>query len=237
MSGLNILGLVLARAGSKGLPGKNLMRVRGRSLLERAIASARESRHVTRVVLTTEDAGYAEAGRAAGAEVPFLRPPELATDTAGTWDVVRHAVGWLETEEGWSADIIVLLQPTTPFRRGHHIDAVVDRVLAGHDSAMTVREVDYPPQWMMRMDDDGHLSDLITHLPRPKRRQDAVKVYQPNGLVYVLRRGLLDRAVPVPGPETVGVPMGFEESVNIDDAWQFDLAVVMAERLEGRENG
>lgn len=236
MGSLNILGLVLARAGSKGLPGKNLMRIRGRSLLERAIGSARESRHINRVLLTTEDAGYAEVGRAAGAEVPFLRPPELATDTAGTWDVVRHAVHWLEAEDHWPVDVIVLLQPTTPFRRGHHIDAVVDQVLAGTDTAMTVREVDYPPQWMMRMDEGGRLFPLITDLPRPKRRQDAVKVYQPNGLVYVLRRPILDRAVPVPGPETVGVPMGFEESVNIDDAWQFDLATVMAERLEG-DNG
>ena len=142
----NILGVVPARAGSKGIPRKNLLTLGGKTLLELAIESARESRLLTRTIISTEDEELAEVARASGAEVPFLRPAELASDTASVWSATRHAVSYLAEREGWEADAAVILQPTTPFRRGEHIDATIQVLLdTGAESAMTVREVEYPP--------------------------------------------------------------------------------------------
>ncbi|MEK9753628.1 MAG: acylneuraminate cytidylyltransferase family protein [Rhodospirillaceae bacterium] len=225
---MNILGVIPARAGSKGVPGKNLIEIGGRSLIERAVASALESERLSRVLFTTEDAGYRDIALKAGAEAPFLRPAELATDTAGTWDVMRHAVNWLEENEGWSTDYLVVLQPTTPFRTGAHIDATIALVLdEGAEAALSIREVDYPPQWMMLRESNGRMKPLIEGGPKVSRRQDAATVYQPNGLVYVLPRARLDHADPIMVTDKRGYIMDFADSINIDDPWQVDLARII----------
>ena len=224
----NILGVVPARAGSKGIPRKNLLTLGGKTLLELAIESARESRLLTRTIVSTEDEELAEVARECGAEVPFLRPSELASDTASVWSAMRHAVAYLAEREGWKADTAVILQPTTPFRRGEHIDATVQVLLdTGAESAMTVREVDYPPHWMLRMDNEGRLSRLIDDSHDYSRRQDTPKVYQPAGMVYAVRNGVLGRANMYSTEYARGVPVSFEDSVNIDEWWQYRLAQLL----------
>lgn len=224
------LGIILARAGSKGVPGKNLLRLGGVSLLGLAIRSARESQLLTRTIVSTEDPKLAEEALSHAAEVPFRRPAELATDTAGSWDVVRHAVCWLEQEEAWHPDVVVLLQPTTPFRRGRHIDAVLELLHeTGAPACITVREVDYPPQWMLRREPDGRIRPFLEGV-RPTRRQDAERIYQPNGLVFAVRGERLEAKNPVETEETQSVLMEMEESVNIDDPWQWALAQALHER-------
>lgn len=229
--GTKVVGIVLARAGSKGLPGKNMLPLGGRSLIEIAVASALEARLVDRVLFSTEDEGYANVAQQAGAEAPFLRPPALATDTASTWDVIRHAAAWLELEDGWTPDILVVLQPNTPFRRGSHIDATIEPILSGvAKSAMTVREVDYPPEWMFHLDAEGRMSPLLPGTAKLSRRQDARPTFQPNGLVYALRRELLANQPPMPDADTRAIVMDFADSINIDGQWHYDLTRVFWDR-------
>ncbi|MFN4297161.1 MAG: cytidylyltransferase domain-containing protein [Brevundimonas sp.] len=122
MSRSRVLGLIPARGGSKRLPGKNLMKLHGRSLLQRAIDAGHEARGINRLIVSTDDPAIAEAARAGGAEVPFLRPAELATDEASSLDVVRHAMEWADQDEPGAFSHLVLLQPTSPLRTAQDID-------------------------------------------------------------------------------------------------------------------
>jgi len=221
----NVLAVIPARAGSKGLPGKNAMRLGKLSMIELAIGSSLESRLVKRTVFSSECEEYCSIARNAGAEVPFLRPIDLSGDSSSTWGVMRHAVDWVESGGNWSVDVLVILQPTTPFRRGLHIDQTLQLMLdSGASSSMTVREADYPPEWMLTMDQNRNLTRLIQDTPRPSRRQDSQPAYRPNGLVYALRRANLNLDLPIPTADTKGFEMAFEDSVNIDTRWDWELA-------------
>src|SRR2546422_3487765 len=118
-------GVIPARGGSKGLPGKNLRKLGALSLIGQAVASARESALLGRFIVSTDSPEIAEEARRNGVEVPFLRPAELATDQAGMLPVLQHAVRWLEASAGVRPELIVTLQPTSPFRTGALIDATI----------------------------------------------------------------------------------------------------------------
>src|SRR5262245_66458941 len=139
-----VFGVIPARGGSKGLPGKNL-RVLGKlSLIGHAVASSRESSRLTRFIVSTDSPELADEARRHGAEVPFQRPAELASDQAGMVPVLQHAVRWLEST-GARPDLVVTLQPTSPFRTGDDIDRTVDKALdTSCDSETTVTEARYP---------------------------------------------------------------------------------------------
>ena len=227
-----VLGVIPARGGSKGLPGKNL-RILGRlSLLGHAIASAREAARLTRVVVSTDSPALADEARRWSAEVPFLRPTELATDEAGMVPVLQHAVRWLESSAGARPDLIVTLQPTSPFRTGGDIDETVAKLLeTGADSAQTVTEATYHPFFMKTLDGDRTVP-LFPEGHKYVRRQDAPPVYQPSGAVYVTRYEVLMHEGRVLGADNRAVVKGFEPSVNIDTEWDFLLAELLLR--EGR---
>src|SRR5215468_5734520 len=194
-----VFGVIPARGGSKGLPGKNL-RVLGKlSLIGHAVASSRESSRLTRFIVSTDSPELADEARRHGAEVPFQRPAELASDQAGMVPVLQHAVRWLEST-GARPDLVVTLQPTSPFRTGDDIDRTVAKVLdTGADSAQTVTEAGYHPFFMKTLVADGH---------KYVRRQDAPPVYQPSGAVYVTRRDVLMNEARVLGVDNRGIVQG-----------------------------
>ena len=147
------IALIPARGGSKGIHRKNIKLFNSKPLIYWSIQAALNSDYIDRVIVSTEDEEIAEIAESFSAEVPFLRPKELATDKASSFSVLDHAVQWLSKYENWVPDIIVLLQPTTPFRRGYHIDGVIKLLLDTEaDAAITVRKPDYPPYWMLEMD-------------------------------------------------------------------------------------
>jgi CMP-N-acetylneuraminic acid synthetase len=190
-----VLALIPARGGSKGLPGKNLRPLAGRSLVARAVDVARQSGIVDRVVVSTDAEDIAAEGRRAGAEVPFVRPAALASDDAPMLPVVQHAVGALE-EAGWMPDIVVLLQPTSPLRRPDHVrDAVARLCESGADSVVSVIELPRPfsPDCVMRIE-DGRLINFLPDGAVVTRRQDARPAFVRDGTVYVCwRRTLVER--------------------------------------------
>jgi CMP-N,N'-diacetyllegionaminic acid synthase len=225
-----VFGVIPARGGSKGLPGKNLKTLGRLPLIGHAVASAREARRLTRFIVSTDSAAIADEARRHGAEVPFVRPAELASDQAGMVPVLQHAVRWLEAGGGPRPDLIVTLQPTSPFRVGADIDVTIAKVVeTGAESAQTIVEASYHPFFMKTLDGDRTVAlfpDGHTYV----RRQDAPPVYQPSGAVYVTRYDLLMRDGHVLGKDNRGIVMGFEASVNVDTEWDFLLAELILSR-------
>ena len=230
-AGSYAFGVIPARGGSKGLPGKNLRRLGALSLIGHAVASAREAKRLDRFIVSTDSAEIAEEARRHGAEVPFLRPPELASDQAGMLGVLQHAVRWLEST-GVRPDLVVTLQPTSPFRVGADIDRTIAKVVdTGADSAQTLSEASYHPFFMKTLDGDRTVA-LFPDGHKYLRRQDAPPVYQPSGAVYVTRYPSLMEQGHILGDDNRGVVQEFEASVNIDTEWDFMLAELILR--EGR---
>jgi CMP-N,N'-diacetyllegionaminic acid synthase len=224
-----ILGVIPARGGSKGLPGKNVKLLGGIPLIAHSIRAARGSRRLDDVVVSTDDPAIADAAREAGARVPSLRPAELATDRIPVWPAVRHAVTQWEAGGGGRVDVAVLLQPTSPLRTSADIDACVSRLL-DEDAEMcvsVVRPHDSPYFNMVEITPDATpFARACSPLMRDaSRRQDAPAVYALNGAVYAVRRDVLETLENQFRLERLVVSeMARERSVDIDTLEDFELA-------------
>jgi CMP-N-acetylneuraminic acid synthetase len=235
---LNVLGLVTARGGSKGLPGKNLRPLAGKPLMAYTIEAARASGSFDRVVLSTDDAGIAAAGRACGCDVPFIRPPELARDETPHLPVVQHAVRWLEEREGYRPDAVMILQPTSPLRRPEDIrEAVALLERSGADSVVGVCPVpdhDHPMR-TVSIDASGLATLFVTGEPlgsRINRRQDMPQAWTMNGAIYLLRASLLSAAEPsLYGARTAAYVMSAAFGISIDSLADWAAAERALEEL------
>lgn len=189
INGKRVLALVPARSGSKGLPHKNVRLLRGRPLLTWPISAAKASRHVDRVVISTDSPEYAELGRQAGGDAPFLRPAALASDSAPSIDFILHAIDELEAA-GDSYDYLVLLEPTSPLTDGDDVDAALAALDARLDEADAIvgvtAMVSTHPAFAVRLDAQGLIQPYAAasfgQLPR---RQDAEPLYNLEGSLYV----------------------------------------------------
>ncbi|MEO1750163.1 acylneuraminate cytidylyltransferase family protein [Thiofaba sp. EF100] len=216
----NILALIPARGGSKGLPGKNILPLAGKPLIQWSIEAAHGSRFMTRVVVSSDDPAILAVARAAGAETPFVRPAELAQDDTPSMDVVLHALDQLPP-----VDWVVLLQPTSPLRSAEDIDQAIARCLeTGAPACVSVSESPALPWWMFRVDATGRLVPFLDAAQRPQRRQEAPTLYTLNGAVYVARVEWLRKTRSFLSEETVAHVMPAERSVDIDTALDFRLA-------------
>jgi N-acylneuraminate cytidylyltransferase len=160
---MQTLAIIPARGGSKSIPRKNVLPLGGHPLLAYSIAAGLQARGVDRVLVSTDDEEIADVARRYGAEVPFLRPAALAQDDTPDLPVFRHALEWLEAEEGYWPDLVVQLRPTSPLRRRTHIEAAID-LLSTSPDADSVRSVIVPfqnPYKMWRIGDDGFLAPLL----------------------------------------------------------------------------
>lgn len=219
---MRVLGLVPARGGSKGLPGKNTRPLHGRPLLAWAVSAAQASGVIGRVVLSTDSEAIAEVGRASGLEVPFLRPGELAADETPMLPVIEHAVAHL-ANGGWEADIVVLLQPTSPLRTAAHIRRSVELLQeTGADSVVSVVELPrhLSPDYVMRVE-DGRLVPFLPEGARVTRRQDARVACVRDGTVYTFWRRTLAEQQSIYGRDCRPMVVPASESLTIDgpDDW------------------
>jgi CMP-N-acetylneuraminic acid synthetase len=234
---MKVLGLITARGGSKGIPRKNLRALCGKPLLNYTCEAALAAK-LDRVVLSTDDAEIREVGVNAGVEVPFLRPAELAAAEAGSFGVVEHALGWLN-EHGWFADIVVLLQPTSPLRRSEHIDHTLSVLLqSGADAAVTIVKLphNYSPFSIMQVGVDGILENWWQSRVDfdPLRRQDHPALVARNGpAVLAVRTEALRREQVLYCKRMVGVEMSLLDSIDIDG----EPDLIMAEALLMRHRG
>lgn len=220
---MRILGLITARGGSKRLPGKNVIELGGKPLLAWSILVAKQCDLLARVVVSTDSEEIAAVGRAFGAEVPFIRPRELAGDTAPHLDVLQHALAWFR-DRGETFDLLMLLQPTSPFRSLEHLEACV-AVAAAHPgcAVKTVVRTTHP-EFCRRVNQDGVLEPILNAKSQGYlRSQDFEPAYTPNGAVYlwptdVITGGNID-SVP-----TRAVEMNTMHSVDIDSLEDLEIA-------------
>jgi CMP-N,N'-diacetyllegionaminic acid synthase len=220
---VDVVALIPARGGSKGIPRKNLAPLAGRPLLAWTIDAALGSRAVTRTVVSTEDDEIAAAARELGAEV-LARPPELAADETPMQPVIVHALDELEAPE-----VLVLLQPTSPLRRAEHVDEAVDLLLAtGADSVVSVVEVPhrYRPGSLMALDGDRLVRLADDHAAT---RQEKPLVYARNGpAVLALRPGRI--GADLYGGDCRPYVMGPRESLDVDEPFDLELAELLLAR-------
>lgn len=220
---MTTLALVPARGGSKGLPGKNLALVGGRSLVARAVDVALRVDRVDEVVVSSDADDILTAGRAAGAQT-HVRPAALAADTAPTMDLIRALLA-----ERPDVSVLVVLQPTSPLRAPEDVERCLD-ALAGAPAATTVSAVGHPSEWLMRI--DAHrLVPLAGWEGLARRRQEAEPVYELNGAVYTVLAAHVAAGGALVGPDTAAVVMPRERAVDVDDHLGLAVARALAERV------
>ncbi len=227
-----VLGLILARGGSKRLPGKHLRLLGGKPLIAWTVEAALAARRLDRVILSTDDAGIAAAAAASGCEVPFMRPDALASDTASSADVVRHALAAVDAVGSYRR--LVLLQPTSPLRLAEDIDGAVALAQARDlASVVGICPAETVPAHLFWHETDGRLSSVIG-APfaeiAGRRSQDCRPGYRLNGAIYVARLDWFLDGGELLGPDSVGFVMPRDRSVDIDD----EMGLVEAEMIVSR---
>ncbi len=222
---IKIVAIIPARGGSKGVPRKNIRQVAGRPLITWSILCAKASSVLDRIIVSTDDEEIAQVAKKAGAEVPFMRPASLATDTSSGMAPMEHALQWLQKHEGYEPDWLMCLQPTSPLRTPQDIDGAVE--LAREKNALSVvsvTEAKDHPLWCKRMDEEGRLESFQKASPAVTRRQDLPKVWALNGAIYLAHRQMILDEKTWYGPRTYGFEMPKERSLDIDSWWDLHLA-------------
>ena len=223
---MDAIGLIPARGGSKSVPRKNLAMVAGKPLLEWTVESARASRSLRSVTVSTDSSEIEDLATALGADV-LRRPSELAADDTPMLDVVLHALAKLDP-----CDAVVLLQPTSPLRRAEHIDGAL-RILAetGADSVVSVMHVPhrYHPSALLQLVDDRLVP--ITEGSVVSRRQDLPHLYARNGpAVLAVRSDVVRQARSLYGSDSRPYRMEPEDSVDIDEPFDLEVAELLLSR-------
>lgn len=223
------VAIIPARGGSKGIRRKNLVTIAGRTLVEHSIDHALAAATVDRVIVSTDDAEIAEVSCAAGAEVPFLRPAELAEDHVLDWPVFEHALHWLEREQAYRPENIVHLRPTAPYRQATWIDEAVTLLeqQPSADSVRSVSLVQQHPYRVFQLADDGFLDPIMKHEhPQPflLRRQDLPPFYYYNCVIDVTRRGTILDLDSMTGSRIFPYTMEPDEVLDIDTPRDLEFA-------------
>lgn len=228
-----LLAVIPARAGSKGLPGKNIRQFVGLPLIAHSVLFAKLCPEVDRVVVSTDSPEIAKVAETYGADVPFQRPSKLAQDDSPLWPALRHALQMVERSEGKPYEFLVLLDPTSPARLPEDLAGAFQRLkdTPRADGIIGVSRPDFNPIWHCVIERDGWMADLIEDGSRYNRRQDVPSVYRIHGSLYMWRSEFVRRE------ETEWRKHGhyllYEtpdiRSMSIDDARQFEQGEVLVQ--------
>ncbi len=230
INGKKILAIIPARSGSKGLPGKNIKDLCGKPLIAWSIEQALGCSLIDKLVISTDDDRIAEVAKRYGAEVPFIRPAELASDTASTIDVILHVADWFEKYENYQPAYILLLQPTSPLRIVEDIGGAIKN-LKNEDARAVVSlcETDHHPWWSNILPENGNMKNFLRPDILNKRRQDLSVFYRLNGAIYLAETVYLRECNGFLGPNTCAYKMPKNRSIDIDSAMDFKLAALLME--------
>ena len=243
---MNIIGVIPARGGSKGVPKKNIKPLAGRPLLAWTIDAARASRHITRLIVSTDSQEIADVARECGAEIPFLRPAVISGDLATDVQFLQHAIHFLKEKEGYEPDIVLRLPPTSPLRTAEHIDEGIEKLLAMPyaDSVRPITEAPKHPYKMWRIDENGiflvpFLNKEFTGFDEPQNlpRQLFPKVYVHTGAMDVMRLTTLMDQQSTSGKKVGYFFMAPDDSINIDSSIDFEIAEILMKRRLGETRG
>jgi len=219
------LALVVARGGSKGVPRKNLRIAGGQPLIAYTFLAARRSRLLDRTIISTDDAEIAAAARLYGVEVPFMRPAALAQDGSHIMDATLYALDWLDRNDGYRPEQVMLLQPTSPFRTEEDIDQAILLALERRAPAIvSVCECHRHPYLAKRIEADGRMRAFIESDFQTSLRQRLPEAYDLNGAIYLVRRDVLleERSWCPRGTHAYVMPP--ERSMDIDTLWDLHVA-------------
>lgn len=228
-----MIAIIPARGGSKGLPGKNIKMLNGKPLIQYTIDAALDSKSINRVIVSTDDQSIANVAKKAGAEVPFLRPDYLASDTASAVDVYIHATEYLRDEFGEDVSKFMVLLPTAPLRTCAHIDEAYNHFCVEKGvTLISVKESETPPSWFVTIDDYGRIKNAGFGIKEAlvSNRQVNEKYYVPNGAIYILDYYLLKDKRTYYSSDTVPYIMDRDVSIDIDTLEDFEYAEYLMTR-------
>lgn len=229
-----VLGIIPARGASKSIPRKNIAPLAGKPLIAWTIETALSANALDRVIVSTEDEEIAETALRYGAEVPFKRPLELAGDETPGIEPIIHAVSWLQLNDDYNPDYVMVLQPTSPLRSKEDIvEAITLRRVKSAEAVVSVFKAPYHPYWMKVIDENGCLKDFIDLDQEYSSRQFLPPVYALNGAIYLIKREILMERKTLFPPGAIGYEMPVERSVDIDEPWDFQVAeLLLKERMK-----
>lgn len=222
---MNVVAIIPARSGSKGIPDKNIKPLAGRPLIAYSIAAARLTKNIDRIIVSTDSEQYANIAREYGAEVPFLRPSEISTDNSTDYDFIKHALDWMLDNEGYQPQYLVHLRPTTPLREVTYIDAAL-ACIKQFDEATALRSIHEMPESAYKFFeiDKGFLKAVGTGSfdmeASNEPRQNFKKTYKGNGYVDVIKSAYVMENKKIHGDKVIAyiIPQVFE----VDTLEDFD---------------
>jgi N-acylneuraminate cytidylyltransferase len=230
---MNVLVIIPARGGSKGIPDKNIRLLHGKPLITYTIEAALKLFEPGRILVSTDSENIRTVAEKSGLNVPFLRPAELSTDTAGSYEVILHAMEMAQ-QQGINFDTVILLQPTSPFRTSQHILEAMKLYDPSLDMVVSVKESDENPYYslfeenntgFLEKSKNGHFS----------RRQDCPKVYAYNGAIYIMNAKSLEKHSIGNFKNIRKYVMNSEDSIDIDTPLDWKLAeLILTEKSTDR---
>ncbi len=228
-----VLIVIPARGGSKRLPGKNIRKLNGKPLISYAIRAAIGSKFADRIVVSTDDKKIAEVAKKYGAEVPFFRPAELASDKALPQHALGHAVKFFQENYNFKPDLIVMIQPTSPLVQSSDIDEAVKKMIdKKKNTCVSVSEKPQRPEWMYDLNKEEL---FIKNKPIVQRSQELPKLGVLNGAVYVMKyNSLMKKGILIDNSSVCLHIMPRERSVDIDELFDFELAEFLMKTNSGK---
>ncbi|MCR5591991.1 MAG: acylneuraminate cytidylyltransferase family protein [Lachnospiraceae bacterium] len=232
---MKILFVITARGGSKGVPGKNIIQLGALPLIAYKIIPTMKCRYDYRLIVSTDDEKIAEVARSYGAEVPFMRPAHLATDTASSMDVIDHAMEWIEANDESEYDILCLLEPSSPFLSATDLNNALDLMIrTDSDTMLGMKEVEVSRHFIHTLDDNGGLSQFYHEIKEMSatRRQDIESEYTMNGCIYAAKWDYLKKNHLFHSEKSVPYIMPAEKSIEIDSMIDLEFArFIVANKL------
>ncbi len=242
----HVLAVIVARGGSKSIPKKSIAPCAGNPLLFYTVKAAQGAKHITRLIISTDDEEMAETARALGVEVPFMRPKELAQDDTLDLPVFQHALEWLEKNEGYVPEVVVHLRPTTPLKKAAHIDAGIELLLKNPEaeSVRSICEPHHTPFKMYRLRDESPFLEPILREeyrdfysehaePYNMPRQKLPVIWRHSGYVDVIRPHVI-RDGSMSGSKILPLQFDKWRDVDIDSPRDLTYAELIIKELEAR---
>ncbi|NAS29828.1 NTP transferase domain-containing protein [Flavobacteriaceae bacterium R38] len=223
---MRILGIIPARGGSKGIPNKNLKLLNDKPLLQYTIEAANKAKYLDELILSSEDENIISIAKELGVKVPFIRPPHLATDTAGSLEVVQHAIHFYQQKKE-TYDAICLLQATVPFRTSADIDRALEMFIKKKpDALISVEKIphQYNPHWAFKADNENNLVIATGDEKIIKRRQELPEAYVRDGAIYITRTEVIMDQNSFLGNKTAYIELNNPNSINIDTPEDWERA-------------
>ncbi len=230
---MNVLFVITARGGSKGVPRKNIRKIGELPLIAYKIIAAKKCRYENRIIVSTDDNEIAEISRKYGAEVPFIRPKELADDTASSMDVVMHTINWICENDTENYDYVCLLEPSSPFASHQDLNDALELIeKSGADTLLAMKEAEVSTRFIHSLDENGGLSEFYYAVKDQAsvRRQDQKKEYTMNGCMYIAKWDYFMANKLFHSENSVPYVMPEEKSIEIDTMFDYEIACSMVEK-------